>query len=150
MCGDLVCVHVIVFDAVAVILLIRILPVALVPRPWDFPVAPSNPSLEPTPAEDEPEEAPVDENDGESEISPSPVPSPAPSRPTSPPILLPPLPQHEPVFLPPNNAPPIDDTPVETIGDVEEDVPDLKVTPPTPPAPETLRGAPKEIEVVAA
>ncbi len=123
---------------------------ALVPRPWDFPTTPNQPSLEPSPSDDEAHENPIDEHDEDSDDEPSPTPSPAPSPPSSPPILLPPLPQHEPVFLPPNSAPPIDDTPVEIIGDVEEDVPDVNVVPPTPPAPETLRGAPEGIEVVAA
>lgn len=127
-----------------------IVPVALVPRPWDFPTTPNQPSLEPSPSDDEAHEDPIDEHDEDSDDEPSPTPSPAPSPPSSPPILLPPLPQHEPVFLPPNSAPPIDDTPVEIIGDVEEDVPDVNVVPPTPPAPETLRGAPEGIEVVAA
>ena len=121
------------------------MPAALVPRPWDFPTPPEKLNLS-SPAVREPEEEPAE---GEEEDEFSEVPSPAQSRPNSPPILLPPLPQHEPVSFAPNTAPPIDDTPVEITSEVDEDVPDVNVIPPAPPAAETLSGVPKEIEVVA-
>ncbi|KAI0793223.1 hypothetical protein C8Q75DRAFT_712993 [Abortiporus biennis] len=114
-----------------------IMPVALVPRPWDFPDPPDS-TVQPD--------------------NPSTVPASPPTdieRPSSP-ILFPPLPNtntnmdRKPIIsVAPNQAPPIDDTPVVATNAIK-DMPQVKVIPPTPPAFETLRGAPPEIVVAAA
>ncbi|KAI0696720.1 hypothetical protein BC835DRAFT_847027 [Cytidiella melzeri] len=110
-----------------------LVPVALVPRPWDFTPAPIV-NIQPAPSED-PDHAP------ETADPASPVQSPhmPPSRPGSPPSLLPPLELHSAGFSDteePAKVAPVDETPV----DIDEataahtEVPIVAVVPPTPTA----------------
>ncbi|KAH8083776.1 hypothetical protein BXZ70DRAFT_900614 [Cristinia sonorae] len=110
-----------------------IMPAALVPRPWDFPTPPPGAPGAPNPAPGTPGD---NDEDGE---------GPAASQP--PQTMMPlPLPGHPPLpigFMQLQSAPPIDDTPLEVVGTPDDNVPDVKVTPPTPPAASTLRGVPE-------
>ncbi|RDX55192.1 hypothetical protein OH76DRAFT_1478639 [Lentinus brumalis] len=97
-----------------------IMPAALVPRPWDFPQPP-------------PDSKPAD---GDKD---APAPAPPASDPGLGPIMLtPPLPQpnHAPAFVAPPAKPAVQTAHVP--GNDEEGVPEVTVTPPTPPASETL------------
>ncbi|KAF7793836.1 hypothetical protein EIP86_004957 [Pleurotus ostreatoroseus] len=144
-----------------------LIPTALVPRPWDFPDAPVvkvDPAMPNSPAEpskaspanpSNTERSSSDSSDSEPAVQQPPS---GPLSPTSPTPSLPPLPS-SPTLLPPlpsfdtddapSKAPPVDDAPVEgmhaTQASGEEEVPAVAVVPPTPPASNTLKGAPEEI-----
>ena len=118
-----------------------LVPVALVPRPWDFAPA-STIIVQPAPAESD------DSNHEATKPADPDATSPpqSPPMPPSPPTLLPPLELHSTGFgesEEPDKAPPIDDTPVELDGDRTADmdisastssVPAVTVVPPTPTA----------------
>ena len=114
----------------------RLVPVALVPRPWDFSPAPVM-VVQPAPAQDPAQQEPTQPTDP---ASPPQSPSLPPSRPASPPSLLPPLAIHEAGFGDahdePNKSAPADETPVEaddaTI--TQTNIPAVSVVPPTPTA----------------
>ncbi|KAL1942067.1 hypothetical protein VTO73DRAFT_6597 [Trametes versicolor] len=110
-----------------------IMPAALVPRPWDFPQPPV------------PSDPPATPADGD-EIAVPPVSGATPAATygssvpgsSSPTLLTPPLPNpnHVPVFVAPPGDPAVQVQGVR--GNPDEGVPGVKVTPPTPPASETL------------
>ncbi|KAI0355654.1 hypothetical protein OH77DRAFT_1511500 [Trametes cingulata] len=112
-----------------------LMPAALVPRPWDFP----QPPVSPPPGEgDKPKggdgatpSAPPASAGGPSSTSTAPTAS-------SPTLLTPPLPEpnHAPVFVAPAGDPAVQAEGVR--GNPAEGVPGVTVTPPTPPAAETL------------
>ncbi|THH27851.1 hypothetical protein EUX98_g6341 [Antrodiella citrinella] len=118
-----------------------LLPPALVPRPWDFP-DPPRPGAKPI---GKPINEPVD---GDDTTVPDPSPSSPPTERNSP-VLAPPLSlPYFPASTAPNTAPPVDETPVDVAATaLDESVPDVRVIPPTPPATETLRGAPEGLNV---
>ncbi|OJT09317.1 hypothetical protein TRAPUB_14225 [Trametes pubescens] len=110
-----------------------IMPAALVPRAWDFPQPPV-PSVQPTAPADGDETA-VPPVSGTTPAATYGSSVPGSSCPT---LLTPPLPglNHTPVFVAPPGDPAVQ---VEGVkGNPAEGVPGVKVTPPTPPASETL------------
>ena len=129
---------------------LRLIPAALVPRPWDF--APAPVAADPPAPSEDPSQQPDNEEPNTTPESPSDdQPS---SRPASPPTLLPPLSIHEPAFgePEPDTATPVDNTPappamesavaaaLEEEKDTEKQVeaseggelPSVSVVPPTP------------------
>ncbi|OBZ68027.1 hypothetical protein A0H81_11991 [Grifola frondosa] len=102
-----------------------IMPAALVPRPWDFPEPPTTPSSDTTQS---------DSNDAIPTTSPTTDPASSRSpRPHSLTLLPPTFPEHNrsPKFVIPNAAPPEDKTETPA-GSPSDDVPMVKVIPPTP------------------
>ncbi|KAI8972205.1 hypothetical protein BD414DRAFT_518025 [Trametes punicea] len=118
-----------------------IMPAALVPRAWDFP----QPPVAPTPAAGQ-----GDGSKGTSEAKDPAAQAQAPSTSTSAPpvssastgpnptLMTPPIPEHNetPVFVAPAGDPSAQTSSVR--GDPSASVPGVTVTPPTPPASETL------------
>ena len=129
-----------------------IMPAALVPRAWDFPQPPAS-----SPATDDQgaagnTDASKSAPNGATPAPPSADPSAAVPNPT---LLTPPLPDpnHAPVFVAPPGDPAARLQSVQ--GDPENGVPGVTVTPPTPPASDTLgkaaaEGAIKSAVAVAA
>lgn len=132
----------------------RLVPAALVPRPWDFAPAPAPVSVT--------QSTPIDEQGGESEPANSDEPATSPqspsielpsSRPASPPTLLPPLAIHATSFDEPqaNHAPPVDETPVEVEkregSSDSEDLPIVAIVPPTPTSIDSTASAETAIAV---
>lgn len=122
----------------------RLIPAALVPRPWDFVDEPVL-AIQPAPSEDPAAGWPKSSDGADSEkalpttppLSP-PLPS---SRPASPPTLLPPLTLHDSAFgddrlVTSADVPEVEDVAVvepeqPTDGDAET-LPDVTIVPPTP------------------
>ncbi|KAI0088032.1 hypothetical protein BDY19DRAFT_891932 [Irpex rosettiformis] len=122
-----------------------LVPVALVPRPWDF-VPASTVTIQPAPVDhDDPSYEATNSTDLDTTSPPQSPPTPS-SRLASSPTLLPPLELHSTGFgesEKPDTTPPVDETPVEVDGDRIMDmdisastnsVPAVTVVPPTPTA----------------
>ncbi|KAI9068250.1 hypothetical protein FKP32DRAFT_1587835 [Trametes sanguinea] len=120
-----------------------IMPAALVPRAWDFPQPPVPSAPAPTNGASEASATDASKNaaDGKQEAAhpAQPTPSSTSADPANPALLTPPLPAHNdaPVFVAPAGDPSAHVS-SEMRGDPAAGVPGVTITPPTPPASETL------------